>query len=249
MEIKLDEFNIPKSDSPVEEEIPFFRPALSHIQLALRFLADFLIATVIGALFFLPLYPFVHGSEYELLFAAFFTQLGLLSMFVYRLKKLRKFGQPLFALWEGPIGPALRWGFAIGLLLFALNVLHGMALEFWTDFDLADNNPWVEIQDFSPIARYGTLLVGGIVAPVVEEFLLRGLMFGAFAALGYPLTGAFFTTILFILLHLDPVNSLAYAMLGFGFLWVYWRTRNLASAILAHSINNLVGFFFILMPY
>ncbi len=248
MEFHLQEFTNPPIDSPVEKKIPFFQPALSCLQLALRFLADFLIAILIGALFFLPLYPFIHNSEYELLFAALFTQLGLLIVFIYRLNRLRKIGQPLFGLWEGPVRPALRWGVAIGLLLFALNVLHGMALEFWTDFDLTENNPWMEIQDFSPIARYGTLLVGGIVAPVVEEFLLRGLMFGAFAALGYPLTGAFFTTILFIFLHLDPVNSLAYAMLGFGFIWVYWRTRNLASAILAHAINNLVGFFLILLP-
>lgn len=220
------------------------------------FLADILIAIFIGVALFLPVMIWMNNSDFVLFFGALFTQLGLSIVCIRRIRNFRKVRIPVLPFFEGPFLPALRWGVIAGLALFGLNVLHGVILDRLFGFDVTDNNPWLKIQDYSTMAMSSTLVVGGIVAPIVEEFLLRGVMFGAFVASGYKKTGIFFTVCLFILLHLDPYNIDAYAILGlgayailgFGFLWVYLRTRNLASAILAHFINNALGFLFILLP-
>ncbi|MBN2328639.1 MAG: CPBP family intramembrane metalloprotease [Candidatus Omnitrophica bacterium] len=233
---------------PEVEEIVPQKTYLTSSRLIFRFVSDFLIAILIGVVFFLPLYFLVRETEYELLFGAFFTQIGLLIVCLFRMRRFRKIQQPLLPMFEGPMLPALRWGLIGGIVFFVLNVLHGIMMDQIVGIDVAEKNPWMSIEDFSTAPLIATLLVGGIMAPFVEEIFLRGVMFGAFAALGHKTTGIVFTVLLFIFLHLDPINTLAYAMLGLGFLWVYIRTRNLASAILAHILNNSLGFFFILWP-
>lgn len=250
------EDSLPENNRPSPDNPPLVTPPPpprllfpSRKKLIVRFLADFMIAILIGVALFLPLMVWIRGTDYELLFGAFFTQLGLLYVFIRRYRHFKAIHLPMLPLFEGPTLPALRWGLIVGIVLFALNVLHGIILEDFLNLDVTENNPWLEIQDYSKLAVYGTLLVGGVMAPVVEEFLLRGLMFGTFVASGYKKTGTVFTVLLFIALHLDPYNTIAYAMLGLGFLWVYYRTRNLLSAILAHFINNALGFLFILLPF
>ncbi len=243
-EFPVDEIVTPEEETP--SDIPC--TPITASRLGFRYSIDFLMAILLGTVFLLPIFFFIQGTEFELLFGALFTQLGFLAVGLYRIRQIRKQGQPFLPMFEGPLGPALRWGLIAGIILFVLNVLHGCFLEFYMDVDLAENNPWIAMENFSFWTKVGTFAVGGIMAPIVEELMLRGVMFGSFAASGYPIIGTLFTMILFVILHLDPINSVAYAMLGLGFLWVYSRTRNLTAAILAHAMNNLLGFLFILIP-
>ncbi|MGC9327317.1 MAG: CPBP family intramembrane glutamic endopeptidase [Candidatus Hinthialibacter sp.] len=233
--------------SPVAEIIPA-KPYLTSSRLIFRFVADFLLSILIGVVFFLPIYALVRGTEYELLLGAFFTQMGLLIVCLFRMRRFKKIQQPILPMFEGPLLPALLWGLIFGIIFFALNVLHGVVMDEIIGIDVIENNPWMSIEDYSTAPLIAIMLVGGIMAPFVEEIFLRGVMYGAFAALGHASLGVAFTVLLFIFLHLDPINTLAYAMLGLGFLWIYIRTRNLASAILAHILNNMLGFLFILWP-
>ncbi len=222
---------------------------MSRKKLCLIFTGDFLLAIVVGVILFLPAAFFVRETEFELFTAALATQAGFVAVCLYRLYRFRRIGFLLPSFFAGSTREAVRWGVITGLVLFVLNITHGMILQSLSGIDLAEYNPWVRMEEFSFFSCLLTFTAGGLLAPVVEEFFLRGIMFGAFIAAGCTRTGVIFTTILFVGLHLDPLNSFAYAMLGLGFLWVYYRTRNLLAPIIAHGINNVVGFIFILIPF
>jgi peptide-methionine (S)-S-oxide reductase len=82
-------------------------------------------------------------------------------------------------------------------------------------------------------------LVGAVaVAPVVEEFIFRGLLFHRWALKWGTRGGLLATTAAFALLHASPVNAF---LLGFGFALIYLRTGSLPLTMAAHGLNNLIA--------
>ena len=82
-------------------------------------------------------------------------------------------------------------------------------------------------------------LVGAVaVAPVVEEFIFRGLLLHRWALKWGTRRGLLATTMAFALLHASPVNAF---LLGFGFGLIYLRTGSLPLTIAAHALNNVIA--------
>jgi len=86
------------------------------------------------------------------------------------------------------------------------------------------------------------LLVGAVIAGLVEELLFRGLVMRRLVERWGPLKGVVVTAVLFGLWHLDLEQGLVAAALG---LWLgvaaLW-TRSTVPVALAHIGNNLVSF-------
>ena len=77
-----------------------------------------------------------------------------------------------------------------------------------------------------------------LVAPVCEELLFRGVIFGSLRArLGFwPAAAA--SGALFGAIHLSPVHVLPLAVLGVALAWVYERTGSLWTSVGLHAIQN-----------
>lgn len=103
---------------------------------------------------------------------------------------------------------------------------------WWEGFD--------EIIAFGPrsLAFVDTLdaVVG---APVVEEIIFRGLLFGAlFRVMGFP-AAAIMSSVVFAAVHgYGLEGTVAVTVTGSLLCWVYWRTGRLWTAILAHGVHN-----------
>jgi len=103
---------------------------------------------------------------------------------------------------------------------------------WWEGFD--------EIIAFGPrsLAFLDTLdaVVG---APVVEEIIFRGLLFGAlFRVMGFP-AAAIMSSVVFAAVHgYGLEGTVAVTVTGSLLCWVYWRTGRLWTAILAHGVHN-----------
>lgn len=87
-----------------------------------------------------------------------------------------------------------------------------------------------------------------IFTPIIEEYLLRGLIMKYTFSL-MPFTGAVVASVTFTLLHMpnNPVDFLIYFILSSGITFLYWYTRRLEYPILFHIIQNLIGFIGILL--
>jgi membrane protease YdiL (CAAX protease family) len=97
-------------------------------------------------------------------------------------------------------------------------------MEAWTGED------WVGI---------GLIVVGAvIVAPVVEELLFRGFIFGLLRAKVGPARGLALASAIFALFHVYPEVVLPIFLVGFVLNLIYLRTGSLVYPILFHMLFN-----------
>jgi membrane protease YdiL (CAAX protease family) len=88
-----------------------------------------------------------------------------------------------------------------------------------------------------------------IAAPVLEEFVFRGLLFRSIADRHGFWAGAIVSAIAFGAFHLlTPGNGLDVLALGIthvgtglGLAWIYWKRKNLLASIAGHAIFNLIA--------
>lgn len=90
------------------------------------------------------------------------------------------------------------------------------------------------------IRGWSVLLVSVVVvAPVVEEFVFRGLLLHRWSRKWGLVRGVVASTAAFAVLHFSPLGIF---LLGLGFAAIYLRTGSLWLAIIAHGLNNLLAF-------
>lgn len=173
-----------------------------------------------------------------------FLAVGLGEGFLYLgaiLVLMRLLRQPLTEL--GFVKP--RWGYWIlgvvaGVFLFvSIGLLGNLLIKF-----LGTPAP----QSFTEAVKgvkygwqfYLLLLLGGVIAPLKEETLFRGLIYPPLRQAygrgkGMLLTGVFFAT-----LHFDLVRFLPLFIGGVILTWVYERSGSLWPAVLAHGTWNVL---------
>jgi glutamate-5-semialdehyde dehydrogenase len=81
-------------------------------------------------------------------------------------------------------------------------------------------------------------LLAVIVAPLVEEFVFRGLILRGLLARWTPWPAILVSAALFGLIHLNPAQLPVTLTLGVILGWVYVRTRSLGLCVIGHAINN-----------
>jgi membrane protease YdiL (CAAX protease family) len=84
------------------------------------------------------------------------------------------------------------------------------------------------------------LIAAGIVAPLGEELLFRGAIFGALAragGAGLPIVGS---AALFGLMHLTPGHAAAAFVSGLCLGWMRAVTGSVWPGVVAHALNNLL---------
>ena len=84
------------------------------------------------------------------------------------------------------------------------------------------------------------LLLVGLVIPISEELFFRRLLFGALRPLGV-FSALFLSAVIFGALHWFIYGMWVLTFFGIVLQWLYLRTGNLATNILAHSIFNLAS--------
>lgn len=80
-----------------------------------------------------------------------------------------------------------------------------------------------------------------VVAPIVEELMYRGLMFGLGRAIIGTRVAAILAAMLFALAHADAVAALPLFLLGLGFTIMYLRTGSLLVPVVMHALFNALN--------
>lgn len=101
--------------------------------------------------------------------------------------------------------------------------------------------------EFESMDRYyGWLLNACVMAPIVEEFIYRGLFVGLAASSGWRrgwILAA--SAAIFLGLHVvygmgrDPVSWVQYSIAGALLAWVFCERRSLVPAVMLHAMGNL----------
>lgn len=119
------------------------------------------------------------------------------------------------------------------LLWVAADWLGGVEPSDFVDVDLAGGGWEVLVFQF---------FVAGILAPVSEELIFRGVLFRTWAKRYGPWLGACFSSAIFAVIHwYSPLGIASVFMSGMIFAWVTWRTGSLWPALLIHAAGNLIA--------
>jgi membrane protease YdiL (CAAX protease family) len=100
--------------------------------------------------------------------------------------------------------------------------------------------PWEITREASTLALAGAAAVVG--APVAEELLFRGYVFGGLARRWGFWPAALLSGAIFSANHLDPGSFLPFWGVGVLLAWLFWRTGSLWASIVMHLCFNAVSF-------
>ena len=135
---------------------------------------------------------------------------------------------------------SLLAGIAGGIVLF---FLIGFLGNFLIDY-LGVPEPQsfaLVVQGTDSIVRLLPLLfLGGIVVPLQEEILFRGLVYPPLRQTYGRGGGIILTALFFGLMHFDFIRFLPLAVGGLILTWLYEKTKSLWSVIIAHGVWNIL---------
>lgn len=195
--------------------------------------ADGLIAAtlffVLQGVIFLVMVKLLKMPENEALVVAF----SVGGMLVYAIMRLvywlgKSSGVPVML-----AGPPLRtvcWGAGAGLFAAAFGVAYLGLIEHW---QLFGETPGA----LGKLAPHWLFLLTVVAAPLCEEFIFRGLIFGGLRRSAQLAPAMLMSAALFAIIH-PPVSMLPVFVLGLCTAYVYDKTRSLLAPVLAHAIYN-----------
>ena len=125
----------------------------------------------------------------------------------------------------------------IFLLVFLVGLFQAIPMSVLERFmDLPD---YLE-QDFVDLAHNPIgILVLCIIAPIAEEYLIRGLMMRKMLRWNIsPWYAIIASSIMFGLIHLNPAQIPGPIILGIVMAWMCYRTKSLIPGIIIHITNN-----------
>lgn len=140
----------------------------------------------------------------------------------------------------------IRWGriCLIALLNFAIfyagNVLGAVVGQLTHNTTMVNQDALNDV--FAHVPAYIQLAVAGVIIPIMEEILFRGLLakvlFGK-----YVKTGLVVSSILFVLAHsaFTPQTIIIYGVMAAGFAVTYYKTKHIEYSMGAHILNNTVS--------
>ncbi len=183
----------------------------------------------LSLLFIQFLFVFAGLIVVPLLWYKFVNQISLKEMFNrLQLKK------------EG-LSDALLWGFITVIIAFAITMGIGLLYMYITKIDPTNLS---NIPDLQQLFSITSLYVLVTLQPFCEEFVFRGFLFEKIIKRSGPVVAIIVTSVLFGISHLS--YTYAYAaiiavILGLLLSIVVYKTKNLYSAIFAHTLINVVS--------
>ncbi len=134
------------------------------------------------------------------------------------------------------------WRPALMTIALYTGVIIYSVIMSWLDIDLLEPESTVD-DDFvrGPLLVAGSFLMICVGAPLSEEIVFRGAIFGGLLRWGFW-PAALISGFLFSAVHLDPGSLIPYWLVGIGLAWLYWSRGSLWDAIICHGMFNFTSY-------
>ena len=193
-----------------------------------------------GAVFAPLLYKLLETMEIEnpALIASgwwVFLSMGIATVITFFIiKKDNNYLKPL----KGKSSPLLQtigWG-VIGFFLVLFGQAFAATIEqkFGVDPGSENTTQFIEIAQAVPLAILSIVLF----APILEELIFRRIIFGTLLPKTNFFVAASVSAIVFGIIHFDFTHILLYAVSGFIFSFIYYKTKRIMASMISHMLLN-----------
>lgn len=170
----------------------------------------------------------------------FLTQ-GLFLMIIYSLARIRGWTWADFG-WK-PLEGRKYVGSVVTfyLLTWVINLLYGAYL-FRKGFTPPETDVYTQLLGNATLFTFSlNLLLAGILAPIMEETLFRGIIFGSLQTYLGKWTSAAVSAIIFSGLHFQAYGFFPRFVLGMVLAYLYMKHKSLYPSMAMHALNNIVA--------
>lgn len=130
---------------------------------------------------------------------------------------------------------------SIGILIIVgmvLNLSYNLILGSLNKFFAFTNN-----YDAINISVLTYIVCTGILGPILEELLFRGIVFNKLKTFNKQMRSILLVTLIFALFHSNPVQMLYAFCLGFILIYVYEKYKNIIAPMIVHIASNIMNIF------
>ena len=139
---------------------------------------------------------------------------------------------------NGKPSPTLQtigWGIVgFFLVLVGQGIAANIELKFGVDPGSENTTQFIEIAQEVPLAIFSIV----IFAPILEELIFRRIIFGTLLPKTNFFVAASVSAIVFGIIHFDFTHILIYAVSGFIFSFIYYKTKRIIASIISHMLLN-----------
>jgi len=171
---------------------------------------------------------------------AFVTQLSFLLL-ILSLKKIRHWEWSDFGWQAVPVRKLIKTVLGLYALTWVINITYAIVLY---QHGLTPPTTDVYTKLLGETTWYTlilNLLLAGVLAPLVEETLFRGVIFGSLQAYFGKWTAAVFSAAIFSGLHLQVYGFFPRFILGIALVYLYDKYKSLYPSVALHAFNNIVA--------
>jgi len=226
-----------QSDSFQAEDLPKRNLSWKDLAIILGGIVGIYVILSFGTFKLMELWPHERALMY---LNAFITQLSFLFL-IWLLKKIRHWEWVDFGWQAVTVRKTLKTVFSVYALTWVINISYALVLY---QYGLTPPTTDVYTKLLGQTTWYTlilNLLLAGVLAPLVEETLFRGVIFGSLQAYFGKWTAAVFSAAIFSGLHLQVYGFFPRFILGIALVYLYDKYKSLYPSVALHSFNNIVA--------
>ncbi|MDQ7096830.1 type II CAAX endopeptidase family protein [Desulfosporosinus sp. PR] len=171
---------------------------------------------------------------------AFLTQLSF-ALLIWFLKTVRRWQWPDFGWRTVSLRRALPKILGIYGVTWIVNISYALFLYQHGMSPPATDVYTKLLGQSSGLTLLLNLLLAGVLAPVIEETLFRGLIFGSLRAYCGKWTATVISAAIFSGLHFQAYGFLPRFILGIALVYLFDKYKSLYPSVALHSLNNIVA--------
>lgn len=140
--------------------------------------------------------------------------------------------------------PSIRWIItSIGISVVAIPLSGLITLAIILLLNLPLENPQLDLllpEKITSFEMGGMILFAGVIAPLSEEFLFRGILYPLFRNKWGILAGVFMSSFIFALAHLNILIGINAFLLGIVLAIIFEYSHSLWTSGMLHILNNTI---------
>ena len=171
---------------------------------------------------------------------AFVTQLSFGAL-ILAIKRIRRWEWADFGWHSVPLKKSIRKILGLYALTWVINICYAIVL-YQHGLTPPDTDVYTKLLgQTTSLTLVLNLVLAGVLAPLVEETLFRGIIFGSLQAYFGKWTSAVLSAVIFSGLHFQAYGFFPRFMLGMVLVYLYDKYKSLYPAIALHALNNIAA--------